>query len=210
MGRSLIALIALLSWTMGAGEAAAQDHKYVGIKKCRSCHKKELMGNQYEAWEEGVHAKAFQTLKSPEAKEIARKKGLTAAPHEAAECLKCHVTAHGVDPARIKYPLDPAHGVQCESCHGPGNDYRKKKVMADHDRAVAKGMWEPGENEQICTACHNKESPSWDPAKGFDFAKAKEEIAHPIPKDVKGRYLELEKQRRAQGGGGNDEEEEED
>jgi hypothetical protein len=31
---------------------------------------------------------------------------------------------------------------------------------------------------------------------GFDFAQAKERIPHPIPEDVKGRYVELEKERR--------------
>jgi hypothetical protein len=54
-------------------------------------------------------------------------------------------------------------------------------------------MWEPGKNAEICTACHNDESPTWDPAKGFDYEAAKEKIAHPIPEHVKGRYLELAK-----------------
>jgi hypothetical protein len=39
---------------------------------------------------------------------------------------------------------------------------------------------------------------------GFDFEKANEKIAHPIPKDVKGKYLELAKKK-----GANDEEDDE-
>ena len=81
--------------------------------------------------------------------------------------------------------------------------------MSDHDKAVAKGMWNPGEDEKICLACHNDESPTWDPAKGFDFEAAKKKIAHPIPEDVKGKYLEIVKQRKGAGGGGEDDEDEE-
>ena len=65
--------------------------------------------------------------------------------------------------------------------------------MADHDKSVAAGMWEPGKKEAICTACNNDKSPTWDAAKGFDFEARKKEIAHPIPADVKGRYAEAAK-----------------
>jgi hypothetical protein len=184
--------LALLCWNSDAGAA---DHKYVGAKGCKSCHKKELIGNQYGEWEKGEHAKAFETLKGEKAAEIAKKKGLTEPPFESDKCVKCHVTGHGLPPTAFAKPLKAADGIQCESCHGPGKDYRKKKIMSDHDQAVAKGMWEPGENEKICLECHNDESPTWDPAKGFDYEAAKEKIAHPIPEDVKGKYLEVAKQR---------------
>jgi hypothetical protein len=32
---------------LGADLASAKEPQYVGAKKCKSCHKKELMGNQY-------------------------------------------------------------------------------------------------------------------------------------------------------------------
>jgi hypothetical protein len=129
------------------------------------------------------------------------------------------VTGHGVAAAQIRYPLKASDGVQCESCHGPGNDYRKKKVMSDEKKAIAAGMWQPGDEEKICTTCHNQKSPSWDPKKfklangstvGFDFEQAKEKIAHPIPKDVKGHYLEIVAKRKAAGqaGAGEDEDDE--
>ena len=53
-----------------------------------------------------------------------------------------------------------------------------------------------------CLKCHNNESPTYDPERyrnadgstsGFDFEIAKSRVPHPIPEDVKGRYLELEK-----------------
>ena len=42
----------------------------------------------------------------------------------------------------------------------------------------------------------------------FDFEQAKEEISHPIPADVKGHYLEREKQLRAKKRAGGEEVEE--
>jgi hypothetical protein len=190
----IVSLVALVL-AVGVGNAAAQDAKYVGAKKCKTCHKKELIGDQYGAWQKAKHSKAYKTLKGDKALEVAKKVGLSGAPSESADCLKCHVTAYGEDPAMFdKNPLAVEDGVQCESCHGPGSLYKKKKTMANHDKSVAAGMWEPGKNEKICTKCHNDKSPTWDAAKGFDYEKRKEEIAHAIPEDVKGRYLEVEKQ----------------
>jgi hypothetical protein len=37
--------------------------------------------------------------------------------------------------------------------------------------AVAAGMWEPGEDEKICTQCHNQDSPTSDEAEGFDYER---------------------------------------
>ena len=59
---------------------------------------------------------------------------------------------------------------------------------------------------ETCLACHNEESPTFDPARytlpdgssaGFDFELAKERIPHPIPEHVKGRFIELEKEEKA-------------
>jgi hypothetical protein len=184
---------------VGAANAAAKEPQYVGAKKCKSCHKKDLIGNQYGAWEEAKHSKAFETLKGEKALEVAKEKGLAGPPHEAGECLKCHMTAYGEDASKFaKKPLAAKDGVQCESCHGPGSLYKKKKTMADHEKSLAAGMWEPGKDEKICAGCHNDESPTWDPAEGFDFEKRKEEIAHAIPEDVKGKYIEIEKKLKAE------------
>jgi hypothetical protein len=178
---------------LAVGLANAADPQYVGGSKCKTCHKKELIGDQQGVWEKAKHSKAFETLKGDKAIALAKEKGISAPPSEAPECLKCHSTAYGVDASKLaKGPLDVSDGVQCESCHGPGSLYKKKKTMADHDLSVAAGMWEP--TEKTCTGCHNDESPSF---VGFNFAEASEKISHPIPADVKGRYAEADKEAKA-------------
>jgi hypothetical protein len=193
MGRIgiVLPLVALFSTVLllGAVPASAAPHKYVGVKKCKSCHKKEAIGNQYGKWLDAKHSKAYENLASDDAKKAAAEKGIDD-PQKAGECLKCHVTAYDVDPKLVAKKFDITQGVQCESCHGAGKDYRKKKVMIDVEKAKAKGLIIP--DEKLCVECHNDESPFWDPNKytlangskaGFDFEQAKEEIAHPVPED---------------------------
>jgi hypothetical protein len=200
LARFALALCLLLPLT-----AAAQEHDWIGVDKCGRCHRKELYGDQVAAWRKDVHARALETLRDERSLAIAKEKGLALPPHEAPECLACHVTAYGVGPARIAYPLDPGDGVQCESCHGPGADYRKKKIMSDRDEAVAHGLWKADEDPAVCTACHNAKSPTWDPKRftrpdgttaAFDFDAARARFPHPIPEDVRGKIVEIEEQRR--------------
>lgn len=190
---------------MVAAAAGAGDPKYVGVQDCGRCHKKELVGNQLAAWKKEKHSSAMKTLESEEAKKIAKEKGLSVPPHQADECVRCHATAHGLEKAQIfKKPLALSDSVQCESCHGPGSEYRKKTVHAtSREKGIAAGMLEPGKDEKICTACHNNESPTFE---SFDFEKMKKEIAHPIPEENKGRVLELEKLARKGGAADDDEE----
>ena len=212
-----IAVACALTLATGFASAAEPTYKYVGAKKCKTCHKKELIGNQYGLWQEARHSKAFETLQGEKAIEIAKEKGISSPPSEADECLECHATAYGLGPEDFtRKPLRLADGIQCETCHGPGSAYRKKKIMSDHDESLAKGLLVP--DEKTCLECHNDESPSWDPAKytladgtsaGFDFDQATEEIQHPIPEDVKGKVIEIEKQRKKDLAGAGDEEEDE-
>ena len=78
-----------------------------------------------------------------------------------------------------KYKVED--GVGCESCHGPGGDYYKKKVIkaiySGKQDGKTLGLIEP--DEKTCKKCHNEESPSYKP---FDFKKRVKEIAHPVPK----------------------------
>jgi len=192
----------------GLGDAGATlEHEFIGARKCKKCHGKELMGDQSGIWRKGLHRSAVDTLAKPASLVIARKKGLTALPQEAPECLVCHATAYGVPADKIWKPLDLKEGVQCESCHGPGRDYRKKKVMDDLDEARAKGLWDPDAESGICEHCHNEASPTFDSRRyalpdgsttGFDYDQALDKIAHPIPEHVKGRYLELRKKEKAE------------
>jgi hypothetical protein len=89
---------------------------------------------------------------------------------------------------RLSLKFDKTLGVQCEACHGPGKGYRKKKVMIDRDLSVSKGL--VLQSAEVCTPCHNDESPAWKPDRytlsdgtktGFDYDQAVVEIAHPVP-----------------------------
>jgi hypothetical protein len=203
-----IATFAAIGTLVLAAQTAAAEPKYVGAQDCGRCHKKELIGDQFGAWKKSDHAKAMEALKSEKALKIAKERGLKVPPDQSDDCVRCHSTAHGLQKSQfLKKPLEISDGVQCESCHGPGSEYRKKNVMSNHDKAVAAGLWEPGKKEKICTDCHNKDSPTWDAAKGFDYKAAKQKIAHAIPKDVKGHYVELEKKARKGGAKGEEEEE---
>ena len=193
-----------------ADEAAAPaaTHRYVGVRKCRSCHKKELLGNQVATWQQGPHRPALATLRNEHSARLAEQLELTLPAHQAPACLRCHVTAYALPETAFAYPLDSADGVQCESCHGPGRDYRKKKIMSDAELAAKKGLWNLDRGTTVCATCHNPQSPTWDPERyrleaggsaGFDFDQAIQRIAHPIPDDTKGRYLEIEKRLKEQG-----------
>ena len=160
------------------------------MKKCKTCHKKEAIGNQYGAWLDGKHSEAFETLASKDAAKWAAEAGVDD-PQTDEKCVKCHVTAYGVPAARLGKGFKLENGVQCEACHGAGKDYRKKKVMIDQDLAISKGLIYPPK-EKDCLACHNDDSPAWDPERytlengtkvGFDFELASKAIEHPVPED---------------------------
>lgn len=168
-----LAVFVLLSY---ASTGVAADHSYVGVKKCKMCHKKESTGNQYGVWLKSAHAKAYETLGSDESKAIAAKLKLEGNPQELDQCLSCHVTGHGVAAELLGTGYKVTDGVGCESCHGPGSDYWKKSVMKDREKAVAAGMIVP--DEKTCLQCHNDKSPTF---KEFDFEKMFAKIAHPNP-----------------------------
>ncbi len=175
---SLAFLVSILT-----GYAAAAGHAYVGVKTCTPCHKTEKQGKAQPIWLASEHAKAFATLKTPEAQKVAEKAGVKGAASEAQQCLKCHVTAAGVPAADLKPTFVKEDGVQCETCHGPGSDYKAMSVMKDKAKAVAAGLTLPsvsdGSAEKLCKTCHNPQSPTF---KSFNFKEAWQKIAHSIPK----------------------------
>ena len=156
---------------------AQSDFKYIGANKCKTCHKKPKTGEQFKIWKEGPHADAYNMLSSEKALKVAKEKGI-ADPSKAEECLKCHSTYFKhKDQLDKKTKLTLEEGVSCESCHGPGSAYKKKKIMKDQKLAISKGLIIP--NEKTCQKCHNENSPTM---KEFDFEKAKDKIKHPRPK----------------------------
>lgn len=171
---SLLALAAGMAFTATMAGAQAA-HTYVGAKACGMCHKTEKQGGQFGIWEKTKHAQAYTTLTTQAANDIAKAKGITTPAAESPACLKCHAIV-GDAKADVK------NGVQCESCHGPGADYKSLTVMKDEGKAVAAGLKVFKDNaaiEKQCRTCHNAESPT---AKEFKFEDRWEKIRHPVPK----------------------------
>lgn len=156
--------------------AAERDaSKYIGVKMCGICHKKDETGNQLAKWQEGPHAKAYESLATAAAKETAAKLGITD-PQTSGKCLKCHSTAYNFTEEIQTTKIKVEDGVTCESCHGPGQDYKSKKVMEDQAAAIAKGLVHPP--TQSCPLCHNEENPNF---KEFNEEEYVGKIAHPNP-----------------------------
>ncbi|MFQ6673442.1 MAG: cytochrome c family protein, partial [Fidelibacterota bacterium] len=116
------------------------EPRYVSVKKCKVCHATDDIGNQYKIWKSSLHAQAYQTLLGEESKKIAQERGIKLLPNEAPECLQCHVTGYGKDSSRFEFPVVKEDGVQCESCHGPGSEYKKIDTMLDKNKAIAAGL----------------------------------------------------------------------
>jgi cytochrome c5 len=163
-----------------AAKAAVKAHSYVGAAKCKMCHASPAKGNQAKLWADSVHAKAFAVLATPEAKVAAEKAGVTGNPQESDKCLACHVTGFSAPKEQKAATWKAEDGVTCEACHGPGADYMAMPVMKDKAAAKAAGLLPV--TEATCTACHNKNSPTF---KGFVFAEMAKKIAHPNPLNKK-------------------------
>lgn len=149
--------------------------KYVGVKACAACHKSKATGNQMRAWETTAHARAFETLGTEAAREVAKKAGLADDPRSSPKCVACHTTAAGVSRVRLGADYEASRGVQCEACHGPGSEYSKIQHMIKHEAALQMGLEIP--DAKTCKRCHNATSPTF---KGFDYTSALKRIRHPL------------------------------
>jgi len=76
--------------------------------------------------------------------------------------------------------FDKTEGVQCETCHGPGSEYKKLSIMKDKEKAAENGLIIHTEKELFCIKCHNTESPTFT---GFSYETYWEKIKHPKPKE---------------------------
>jgi len=175
-------------------DAAVPQHAYIGVAGCRMCHNTKKQGEQVGIWKATKHATAYETLKSDEALKMAAARGLKNPPVESPECLRCHATGWNLTEEQRAQFLKPAFkiedGVQCETCHGPGQDYKTLKIMKDRSLALNAGLMIG--DEKLCITCHNEQSPAWKPDRfttkdgkkvGFDYAACWEKIKHPLPKE---------------------------
>lgn len=163
MKNKILAGFIVLVFALGI-YALAQAPSFVGVDKCKICHKTEKQGRQFPVWENSSHAKAFAALSSNDAQSMGVKD-----PATDAKCLKCHGPA-----AEFK-----TEGVTCEACHGAGSDYKSLRVMKDKEEAVKKGLRKFGDPDAIkafCLTCHKDAH-----GKSFDFAAAWDKIKHSVP-----------------------------
>jgi hypothetical protein len=182
MKKSLAVVLAvvgllLLSFVVDAQQKAV--HKYVGAKMCSFCHRGEKKGMVFEIWQKSKHALAYKTLEGADAAKIVKEKGLKKPANESPECLKCHVPTTGVDKSLLTSSYDTKDGVQCETCHGPGSDYKSITVMKDSTKAMAAGLIIAKDDPKLCVKCHNSDSPTY---KKFVYKDFWAKIKHAVPK----------------------------
>jgi len=178
---SFLLVLAIAGSFLFTGEKAqtSAQFKYVGVTTCvGACHKSEQQGNQLAIWQGTKHSLAYKTLQTPEADKIAKDKGFGTAADETPECLKCHVLGKEMDPAEFETGFSKEDGVQCETCHGPGSEYKKLSIMKDREKSKENGLIIHSEKEAFCTGCHNSESPTF---KSFNYDEMWAKIQHPKP-----------------------------
>jgi nitrate/TMAO reductase-like tetraheme cytochrome c subunit len=153
--------------TTKAEDSAKVKHEYVGVKKCMICHKKDSV---YPSWMETQHAKAWESLKEEDQKKK--------------ECITCHSTGTTAEGELLT-------GVQCESCHGPGSDYKKMSIMKDREQAIANGMIVA--DEKTCIECHNEKIPKeFQPKEEFNYEKMKATGVHAVKQKVEEKKSDKE------------------
>ncbi len=181
-GKYLLILSFLVSPLLLANNSAPSDstqHEFVGVKTCGMCHKSEKQGKQLSIWENSKHSKAYKTLQTKEADEIAKKQGFDTPAAKTEKCLSCHVSGNNVDKKYIGAKFNMEDGVQCETCHGAGGDYKSLKIMKDVKLAVENGLHVYDNPKDLCVKCHNENSPTH---KGeYNFEEMWGKIKHPVP-----------------------------
>lgn len=151
--------------------------QYVGATKCRTCHLA-----QSKSWQTTKMANAFELLKpgvaaeQKQAKKLDPNKDYTKDP----ECVGCHTTGHGKPGGFKDIESTPnLAGIQCEACHGAGDNYLKPELMSLKNKEykrrdlIAAGLLQP--DAKVCEACHNQKSPFF---KGFDYQARKAQGVH--------------------------------
>lgn len=170
MKRVLVTVMSL--YALATGTASAES-SYVGNKACSGCHKAE-----FADWQRSAHGKSVEVLSSGKKASAKSKAGLADKDYSKDDkCLKCHTTGFGKDGGFKSMDSTPElAGIGCESCHGPGSDYREihKKKMLDFKRAETKaaGQTYASKGDKVCEKCHNADSPfkaGVDPKYAFDL-----------------------------------------
>lgn len=141
-----------------------QTAKHLGAASCATstCHgstvpfvESNVLQNEFRTWNElDPHARAYQTLLTPESKRIARNLGLVSA-ETADVCLSCH--ADNVATSRQGAEFDISDGVSCETCHGGAENYIQSHTSASHQENLNAGLQQtenPTVRAELCVSCH--------------------------------------------------------
>lgn len=134
-------------------EEKAPVVSYLGMKKCKMCHKA-----QFESWAKTPHAASLKNLaaaKPEDVKKMADALGVKVEgkADQVPACLSCHVTGYGMEGGYTaeKGKEEMSDAVSCEECHGPGSLHMKAK-KEDKPKTI---NGHPGEAK--CVTCHTKE-----------------------------------------------------
>ncbi len=149
--------------------------KFVGSKKCESCHEPS-----YEVWKKSGHAKAWKTLVELEVPRT----------HDP-ECISCHVV--GWHPTEY-FPYESGFlgeaetpqmtDVGCENCHGPGEKHVEAELGSNTElqkklQAAMTVTKEQAEKDKTrwCLNCHDLDnSPDFDFQEYWPLIEHKEDV----------------------------------
>ncbi len=171
--------IAVAVFVLGKHEHASEA-KYVGPKKCASCHPQ-----QAASWAETRMAKSFEVLRAGikvKEKEMVKLDPNRDYTHDPL-CLRCHTTGYGLVGGFESIETTPEMaGVTCESCHGHGGSYAdvvmraEKPTFQTADARKAGLVYPP--TEAVCKECHNPDSPFVGMDYKFDYGARVKEGTH--------------------------------
>ena len=112
-------------------------NRYVGVETCKGCHSAEVAD-----WEHSHHANAFNRL-------------LQKQKHYQPDCVTCHTTGFGYPTGfRIGKDAKRLTNVQCEVCHGPGEQHVRRPEVRNIRRTPS---------PDLCQRCHDaNQTPDFD------------------------------------------------
>jgi hypothetical protein len=140
------------------------DVRYVGYLSCAaaSCHAANhttgKAGSEYTTWAGGdPHFRAYEVLKEPRSRKMVELLHGTKPPDEDHRCLNCHA------PEALPAGRSAAHGVGCESCHGPAERWltahyqTEFKALSRQEKAERYGLYPTKDlafRVTLCASCH--------------------------------------------------------
>ncbi len=108
------------------------ESKYVGLEKCKGCHKKE-----FDDFQKRKFGKAWRVLEM---------RGEINNP----ECLKCHATGYGQGGFVSAEKTPHLKYKQCEACHGPGSLHAKNPMSKEYRNLMRNYI----RDNDVCINCH--------------------------------------------------------